>query len=225
MSLSQFYQNILSNEEITLDDMYKTPDDMSQMTESIARVSINDDVISPLDTGGENNTHIVAQLKRDFKSHILRFEELQDKLSKVTSANNTAARLRANITNDMKSLHHCFQHSIKDHELLDELHEQLNDVMNRIQIYTCTGTSEIEKEMDAVSNELRQAKGDVKCGIDIFKCTSACSKMPVCPICMNAGVEVFCNPCGHTYCSACIQSDKCYLCRMKIIKIQRLFFV
>jgi hypothetical protein len=47
-----------------------------------------------------------------------------------------------------------------------------------------------------------------------------------CPICLKTQVECFMNPCGHTYCNACVQhaEDKCFICRKSYSRIHNLFF-
>lgn len=45
-----------------------------------------------------------------------------------------------------------------------------------------------------------------------------------CPICYQKEVDVFCDPCGHTFCKGCIKTNYCYLCRSKINKVSKLFF-
>jgi hypothetical protein len=45
-----------------------------------------------------------------------------------------------------------------------------------------------------------------------------------CPICYDKEVDVYCDPCGHTFCEKCIKSQFCYLCRIKIKKIGKLYF-
>lgn len=45
----------------------------------------------------------------------------------------------------------------------------------------------------------------------------------ICSICLTNEVSQFCEPCGHSYCKNCLKSTYCYICRVKINKIHRLF--
>lgn len=45
-----------------------------------------------------------------------------------------------------------------------------------------------------------------------------------CPICYNKEISMICVPCGHSFCSGCLQAGYCYLCRTKIEKKQPIFF-
>jgi hypothetical protein len=46
-----------------------------------------------------------------------------------------------------------------------------------------------------------------------------------CPICINNQVDVFIQCCGHTYCEKCIsKSNYCYMCRIKVDKVSKLYF-
>lgn len=48
---------------------------------------------------------------------------------------------------------------------------------------------------------------------------------PACPICLHSPVNIFCNPCGHSFCKKCLESAKyCYICRVKIDKLHPLYF-
>lgn len=44
-----------------------------------------------------------------------------------------------------------------------------------------------------------------------------------CPICISNSIEVFCDPCGHTFCEGCMKSNYCFLCRTKINKVKKLY--
>ena len=49
-----------------------------------------------------------------------------------------------------------------------------------------------------------------------------------CPICCEAKVEKFIDPCGHTFCEPCLMrgasTDKCPICRTKVKQFNRLYF-
>ena len=46
----------------------------------------------------------------------------------------------------------------------------------------------------------------------------------VCPICMTNEVSLFCDPCGHSYCSKCMNGAYCHMCRKKINTLRPIFF-
>lgn len=46
----------------------------------------------------------------------------------------------------------------------------------------------------------------------------------ICPICLTNEVDRFCDPCGHSFCSKCIQSTYCYMCRVKINRTKPIYF-
>ena len=51
----------------------------------------------------------------------------------------------------------------------------------------------------------------------------------MCSMCFTERVDVFCNPCGHTACSKCMEKyteyDRpCPLCRKQVRSIHKLFF-
>jgi hypothetical protein len=46
-----------------------------------------------------------------------------------------------------------------------------------------------------------------------------------CPICFDNMVDICIVPCGHTFCSKCIDGSKlCYICKNEIFMCQSLYF-
>jgi hypothetical protein len=46
----------------------------------------------------------------------------------------------------------------------------------------------------------------------------------VCPICLTNEINIFCNPCGHSFCKKCMTNTYCYICRTKVNKLHPMFF-
>lgn len=52
-------------------------------------------------------------------------------------------------------------------------------------------------------------------------------EIKACPVCCETEVQKFLDPCGHTFCSACLSktsNSKCPVCRTKYNNVRQLFF-
>ena len=45
-----------------------------------------------------------------------------------------------------------------------------------------------------------------------------------CPVCLSRQVDIFCSPCGHSFCSACMRVRHCYICRASVDRTFPLYF-
>jgi hypothetical protein len=79
--------------------------------------------------------------------------------------------------------------------------------------------AELKKACDICTTDLQRMRS-------VFKILKTSESTFACPICLKTQVECFMNPCGHTYCNACVQhaEDKCFICRKSYSRIHNLFF-
>ncbi len=93
-----------------------------------------------------------------------------------------------------------------------------------------TAKEQVEKQHTDKIGELKKAceicTKDLQRMRSIFKILKTSDSTFACPICLKTQVECFMNPCGHTYCNACVQhaEDKCFICRKSYSRIHNLFF-
>lgn len=47
----------------------------------------------------------------------------------------------------------------------------------------------------------------------------------MCPVCMHRPLDVFCDPCGHTFCRECatITEGTCFMCRAAVAQVRKLY--
>jgi hypothetical protein len=90
----------------------------------------------------------------------------------------------------------CFNLSLKNKEL-----EQKEDIKSSLLFTKDKIINELKIELDDKNKIINDLKIELE---EKNKCT----------ICFNNTISHCCNPCGHTYCSDCIdKTDNCYICR------------
>jgi len=100
---------------------------------------------------------------------------------------------------------------------LTEMEQKLSDAKESMLTPVQAKLNVIEKEVTTCKKTLHTLAGFVNLSRQL-------SSKNMCPICYNNDVDVYCDPCGHTFCQKCVKANYCYLCRTKIQKVQKLFF-
>lgn len=77
-----------------------------------------------------------------------------------------------------------------------------------------------EEEQNTIKTKVKRIKYMASMYTDMR--TSAFG--PVCPVCLSKQVQVYLDPCGHSFCCDCIRSTFCYICRNKFTKASKLYF-
>ncbi|MFM2392443.1 MAG: Zinc finger, type finger, partial [Bacteroidota bacterium] len=91
----------------------------------------------------------------------------------------------------------------------EELEEDLTDIFSKHII-------NIQKESGKCKRKLKQLS-------QFYNFSKKIDFGYICPICYNKEISLICVPCGHSFCSGCLKTDYCYLCRTKIEKKQPIF--
>lgn len=163
---------------------------------------------------------LISDIRSTFKQDVVEFTELQQRAKELIEKKQTYTDMLSSLKKNVRSLHRRLTQP--QQEALDNVCTQ---AMTAVDIYVYSAISQIESEIDVVKQNLSVLKTKLKSGIELFKCMSMVNGKFVCAICINSSVEVFCNPCGHTYCNACVRNTKlCYLCRTPVDKVCNLYF-
>lgn len=93
--------------------------------------------------------------------------------------------------------------------------ESIENAMTQVIIAKKTG---IDEKMKSTSGKLAYLS-------DAFSLSRGFNGRNMCPICMTNDVAVAFDPCGHCVCATCVKWNNCYICRSKILKVLKLFFV
>lgn len=120
--------------------------------------------------------------------------------------------------------------------LLKAYFQNHTDVSNELQDYIDGMYYSLQQILDLINTTVESKAKDIK--DDIVKNTAIIKYMAetfhtikesqfghICPICLTNEVNIFCNPCGHSFCNKCLSNSQyCYMCRLKINKVHPLFF-
>lgn len=241
-SLDNYYQNLLleSVHEQTFEHLFES-NSVLQAADQSSQIDINDlqDKVSSSDTNAfsqelgnasvSNDNMIksidIMQLKEEFKENIMHFNNQQSQLKKLQETKSSITTLRTNITHQIRLMHGIFRDVPMNEEIIKRLDDINNNIVNTLEIFSCTGMMELEKHIDDAKHASMKARDKLKQGVEILHLTKMIKGMHVCPICLNDEVKIFCIPCGHTFCESCIKTNKCYVCRSQISKVQKLYFV
>lgn len=183
----------------------------------------------------EDIHNALTNAKDMFKSEISMFNQLKDSLDHKIQMKEFITGVSKETKTSFKYIHDSICKSInedinedkKDDTKTEEngkIEEMYNTILNMSDVYCCTILLKLEKEIDVLRNQIRDSKKRIKCMMDVFSFSKGFSIGHPCPICLGEEVRVFCEPCGHTYCSHCLRSAHCYICRAKITKVHKLFF-
>lgn len=211
--------------QTTLEEKYQLRMQLYENRDVISEINKIDETIIDL---LENKQELIELKKNIQKGKDLLVEELQK--HKKLAIKNIEIDEFENIT---KSL--CTECDFKI-TLLKTYFQNHTNVANELQDYIDGMYYSLQQIVDLINKTVELKTNDIK--KDITKNTAIIKYMAetfhtvkesqfghICPICLTNEVNIFCNPCGHTFCNKCFaNSQYCYMCRLKINKIHPLFF-
>lgn len=185
------------------------------------RVKIRDAVEESSASPSPPPPPLLAQLtdaRKEFKDAIAKYNTIKDKqmhLHEVKAAIRSA-------TNDAIRKIDMVNEAITASASLTTTSENLKDLFCR---YRDDAEAQADIDLVILDAGANEAKAKIKELGFLFSFAKGGTVGYPCPICMSSEVTQFCEPCGHTYCSSCMKSTYCYICRMKVNKKHKLFFV
>ena len=102
-------------------------------------------------------------------------------------------------------------------------YEESTELINASKTYYKKNTMYIKQLREKNDLALNECKKKIKNSIYLHSYTKINSNTLACPICLSNEIEQFCEPCGHCYCKLCLKSDTCYICRLKIYRLHKLY--
>lgn len=82
----------------------------------------------------------------------------------------------------------------------------------------------VKERKETISEKIQKNTSMLKYLSNIYKVLRGTNIGYICPICINNEVNVFCDPCGHSFCDKCISVSYCYMCKRRINSIKKLYF-
>jgi hypothetical protein len=83
---------------------------------------------------------------------------------------------------------------------------------------------QVKDRRETISEKIQMNTSMLKYLSNVYKVLRGTNIGYICPICMNNEVNVFCDPCGHSFCDKCINVSYCYMCKRRINSIKKLYF-
>jgi archaellum component FlaC len=87
-------------------------------------------------------------------------------------------------------------------------------------------TTELEEYLSGLEEKKKQASSSLKALSGVFNTVQSLSGYRSCPVCLSREISHYLIPCGHTFCTLCLDKHKgsCFLCRKSIASYNRLYF-
>ena len=238
--LSSFYSSPLNldggsiQDTETLIDIYtgnmmENKDDIEKLLEAQKHLRENGDdlAVDSENTVPDENDELLTKIKEycekaldKLKDEILRFNNKKDSLQeKVSFCEYIMFTQRENNTR----LKNILISPLITHT--DDQTKACDDIIAKSDIYFKDILQMLNSDITNIRKDVSNAKKNIRNLLKALSLSKSLSNATLqCPICMNSQVTLFCDPCGHTYCSKCLKSTDCYICRTKVKKMNSLFF-
>lgn len=105
-----------------------------------------------------------------------------------------------------------------------EITDQASQAIQSIRTLHSLAADHLHGQLAVVAKNLSASKIKLRLLSSMCSLNQHVTLGHACPICYSNEVDVYCDPCGHTFCKKCVKSQFCYLCRIKIKKISKLYF-
>jgi chromosome segregation ATPase len=239
--LDSFYSSILdANDGIVQDiesliDVYTNTqfnaEDIEKLLETHKAIRENgDDIageIEPEPDEPDENEDLYKSIKEScgkalekLKDEISRFNSKKDTLQEKIAFNDCLIFTQRENTTRLKNI--MMSNLVQQNESQIKACE---DVIAMTDAYFKDIQTTLTEDINTVRKDVSDSKKTIR---NLLSALSLPKSLAVatlqCPICMTEKVKIFCDPCGHTYCSKCLKSTHCYICRTKVKKMNSLFF-
>lgn len=221
-NLDTFFQTLSDSNNDSLLSIYdnKTFDDLVNerldMKLPIDNVKEEDSDEEECDEGKKTFMTLLQNAKRDLKEDILLYNKLKDEEERLQNLLSTLYEVYHDSNNKLDF--------ISVSVINDDVKEISTPLIDSFKTYYEKMCELLENDKQKNDKLLQDCKKKIKKSIYLYSYTKINSNTHSCPICLSKEVEQFCDPCGHCYCNSCLKSQYCYICRVKVKQIHRLFF-
>lgn len=122
-----------------------------------------------------------------------------------------------------EALENMVSNSIKLPEHIRDLFMQHMSLLKPVERDIVT---ELEKYQSSLEEKKKYSSSVLKALSGVFNTVQSLSGYRSCPVCLSNEVSYYLVPCGHTFCTTCLDKHKgsCFLCRKNISTYNRLYF-
>lgn len=110
-------------------------------------------------------------------------------------------------------------------EVNDEIQNNCDGVTYSVDCLESLMGKLITEKHNNIQNKIKVVKDKLEYMSKLYGMTRGLAGKNTCPICMSGEIDVAFDPCGHCVCSKCVKWSSCYICRKKITKNLRLYFL
>jgi hypothetical protein len=222
-TLDNFYEPLNTPNEGSLIDLFAAPpvNFEEAMRERLKLREIMEEVldeeqvegqVEDVQTPSKDLCKQLTKAKEDLKHNIENYNKIKDEGVRLQGIKDKLHNVYTDVNVKMDFINN----NIKP-ELLEGIDNNVKDIFK---IYYDNVNKILSDNINQNNVEALQEKKKIKEYSYLFSYNSGGF---ICSICLTSEVSQFCEPCGHSYCPKCLKSSYCYICRVKINKVHRLF--
>lgn len=164
----------------------------------------------------------VMKGKEILMSELEKNKELTMKTIVVDEFESLAKSACSECQNNLLLIKTCFEKTSGD---LEGLQNHIDGALYCISEILELINSTVAAEKQSIHADVIKNKAAIKMMAEAYNILKNVNMMHLCPVCLSSEVNVFCDPCGHSFCNKCIKNTHfCYICRLKISRTRPLFF-
>lgn len=163
----------------------------------------------------------VIEAKKKISSEIIEYNTLLDKqklydqcLLDISSTKSVLAKFVKDFAEPNMDL---LDLDPPDNNILQDIAKMYKNKFEELQLI-------VSGKRDAAQNKINKKVKRIKFMASMYNNLMTSAFGPICPVCLSKQVQVYLDPCGHSFCSECIRSTFCYICRNKFTKASKLYF-
>jgi len=155
-------------------------------------------------------------------TEIVNYRALLEKRIALDEFEKNTKRNCSECQNSLEVVKQCFvDNGLETQTLQNHIDTVVYELNNVIEL----ANQNIENNNGAIDSDLNKSTGILQRLSGTYHTLRNSVLGHVCPVCLSNEVEVYCTPCGHTFCARCIANCKhCCMCRIKVDRVNKIYF-